>query len=235
MTYYFLGDDNMYVTIPFEKEIEFSSNISEITKISLEHDYNLNDGVVLGNFYVFGEYKTHPVSVNTEEFKYTLPFSVELDEKIKEDTLEFNIEDFNYTVMDNRLNVNIEYSLKAEKNEDLFRPVNEDELEGELSYIDEFLESEERDEKVTETSRKNEEENRENEREGEIKIDTMNVIDSVNNGDEYVTYHIHMVKENETIESISKEYKISLETMNEYNNIDSLNVGDKLIIPEIDE
>ena len=86
----------MNIKIPFESEIEFNTNISEITKISLEHDYNVNDGVILGNFYISGEYKTHPVSVNTDRFNYTLPFTVDISEDINRDTIEFNIEDFTY-------------------------------------------------------------------------------------------------------------------------------------------
>ena len=132
----------MFIKIPFESNIEFKTNISEITKMSLEHDFNVNDGVVLGNFYISGEYKVHEVSINRDLFNYTLPFEVELREDILKDTLEFNIEDFSYEVIDNKtLKVNIEYSLKAEVKEELFERVNEVELESELSFIDNFLES----------------------------------------------------------------------------------------------
>ena len=34
----------MFIKILFESEIDFKSNIKEITKMSLEHDYNINDG-----------------------------------------------------------------------------------------------------------------------------------------------------------------------------------------------
>ena len=53
----------MFIKIPFESEIEFKTNISEITKMSLEHEFNVNDGVVLGNFYISGEYRVHEVSI----------------------------------------------------------------------------------------------------------------------------------------------------------------------------
>ena len=106
----------MFVKIPFESTIEFKTNIYEITKMSLEHEFNVNDGVVLGNFYISGEYRAFEVSVNKEPFKYTLPFTVELNNRILNDTLEFNIEDFSYDIVDNnKLKVNIEYSLEAEE------------------------------------------------------------------------------------------------------------------------
>ena len=44
--------------------------------MSLEHDYNVNEGVVLGNFYISGEYQVHPISINRDPFKYTLPSRV---------------------------------------------------------------------------------------------------------------------------------------------------------------
>ena len=47
----------MNLTIPFTKDIKFSSNISEILSISLEHEYTVNELGVLGNFIVSGEYK----------------------------------------------------------------------------------------------------------------------------------------------------------------------------------
>ena len=56
----------MNLIIPFTKDIKFNTNISEILSISLEHDYTINDGELLGNFTVSGEYKTHEVSVNRE-------------------------------------------------------------------------------------------------------------------------------------------------------------------------
>ncbi len=50
--------------------------------------------------------------------------------------------------------------------------------------------------------------------------------------EEYVIYHIHIVKENETIEQIISHYETSMETVKLYNEIDKIKTGDKLIIPE---
>ena len=53
---------------------------------------------------------------------------------------------------------------------------------------------------------------------------------------EYITYHIHIIKENETIEQIIKLYETNLENLKLYNDIEKIKTGDKLIIPEyIDE
>lgn len=241
----------MFIKIPFESTIEFKTNISEITKMSLEQDYNLSGSSVLGNFYISGEYKTHEVSVNKEPFKYTLPFTVEISDRIKEDSLEFNIEDFSYEVVDNnKLKINIEYSLAGEEREeleeeDLFERVNEDELETELNIIDDFLDKEDgaSDEKeetfkdnLEELLDKSEEEKEVEEDERLTKDEEKTIMETIKQSDDtFVTYHVHIVKESESFESISTIYGVPSSLVKEYNNMESLTVGDKVLIPKADE
>lgn len=242
----------MFIKIPFESEIPFKTNISEITKMSLEHDFNINDDVVLGNFYVSGEYRTHKVSVNTEKFNFTLPFSVTYREDLIKDTLEFNIEDFSYEILDNnKLKVFIEYSLKGEvKEEELFERVDESKLESELAYIDEFLENDGiiKDNSEEEINEDVKEEIKENKNE-EVKEDTTNkeeerlseseektIMETIKASDDtFVTYHIHIVRESENIESICTMYNVSKNYLSEYNNIENITIGDKILIPLVDE
>ena len=247
----------MYVKIPFESTIDFKTNIAEITKMSLEHDYNISEGLVLGNFYISGEYRPHEVSINTEPFKYTLPFTMDLREDIKKDTLEFNIEDFSYEIVDKtNLKVNIEYSLKAEANEEtVFERVNEEELNSELEYIDEFLnqekiseeekedEDERNDEKIENVVAKDDEEkeveinNKEEENTERINAESeKTIMETIKDSDDtFVTYHVHVVKENETLETIANFYSVPSSIITEYNNFDSVSTGDKVLIPKIDE
>lgn len=232
----------MDILIPFEKEIDFKTNIAEITKISLEEDYSISNMEVLGNFYISGEYKVNDISVNTNEFSYTLPFSVELTNNIKEDTLEFNIEDFNYEIDGTKLKVNIEYSVKGEKEEKEieFEQIDEDELDEELAFItrsdtEERNDLEVSNEEVESIIENNDievsnDKNEVIERNEEI-IKTNEVISNINKEDTYVTYHVHIVKEEENEETICKLYNISNSTLKEYNNYEILNIGDKLIIP----
>ena len=245
----------MFIKIPFESEIKFKTNISEITKMSLEHEFNINDEIVLGNFYISGEYKTHEVSVNTEPFNYTLPFSVTYREDLIRESLEFNIEDFSYEIINNNtLKVNIEYSLKGEvKEEELFERVDELELESELAYIDNFLDNEgkiEYEEEVkeirNESNNLKDQEISVNIKNEETKLDEVEerlsekeektIMETIKNSDDtFVTYHIHIVKESETLESICNMYKVNSNYLGEYNNIDNISVGDKILIPKIDE
>ena len=70
----------MNCIIPYTKEIPFNSKIKEITSISLEHEMSINEGEILGNFIISGEYKAHELSVNKESFEHVLPFSIDLTE-----------------------------------------------------------------------------------------------------------------------------------------------------------
>ena len=47
----------------------------------------------------------------------------------------------------------------------------------------------------------------------------------------YVTYRVYKVEENDTIDSILEKYKITKEMLADYNNIENITKGDKLIIP----
>jgi len=246
----------MFIKIPFESIIDFKTNISEITKMSLEHEFNVNDGVVLGNFYVSGEYRVHEVSINTEPFNYTLPFTVELRDDIKEDTLEFNIEDFYYDILDKKLKINVEYSLQAERKEDLFERVDESKLDSELSFIDNFLDEEEqnkdevKDEIVLELPKEKCEDNSFKEDSKPSKVEVANekdsdriskeeektIMDTIKSSDDtFVTYHIHILKESETIENVCAMYGVANGLVSEYNNLEGLTVGDKILIPKVDE
>lgn len=221
----------MNLTIPFTKDIKFSSNISEILSISLEHEYTVNELGVLGNFIVSGEYKTHEVSVNKENFEKVLPFSVDLTTKIDTDSLDFAIEDFTYELKDkNTLKVNIEYSIKANPlKEEVFESVEEtnETLEDMLDNID-LEEKEERNDLVIDE--KKEERDTVSEEEKETVISS-----TLEKEESFITYNIHIMQSNDTIENICAKYNTNTSILEEYNDISKVSVGDKIIIPEINE
>ncbi len=231
----------MNCIIPFTKEIKFKTNIAEILSISLEHEYTLNDDELLGNFIITGDYKSHEVSVNREAFEYVLPFSVNLTNPLEEDSLDFAIEDFTYDVVDNNtLKVNIEYSVKGEERkttEEVFEEVSEEENNEANAILEERIENpileneevqdEERDIEIEEEK----EEVKENiTNEENVILDTLTTEDN-----SFVTYHIHIMKENDTIESICTKYNVSNSLLENYNDLKNINMGDKILIPEVDE
>lgn len=216
----------MNCIIPFTKDVKFKSNIAEILSVSLEHDYTANETEVLGNFTISGEYKVHEVSVNKEHFEYVLPFSVNMTNKIDTNSVNFEVQDFTYEVIDNdTLRVNIEYSINADElkeEEPLFKQVEEPTLDNLLDEIDREVEEEPK-----------EEINEERDISDEAK-DT--ILNNINDSDDvYVTYHIHEMKETDTVESICLKYNTSDAILGEYNDLSTLSLGDKIIIPEINE
>lgn len=241
----------MNCIIPFSKDIKFKTNICEILSISLEHDYTLNDSELLGNFIVSGNYKSHEVSINKEKFELVLPFSVTLTAAIEPDTLDFNIEDFTYEIIDNNtLKVDIEYSVKGDELE-REEPIVFEKLESEDDIIENLLEefneeSEEMEEKeeIREVKEEPIIEIEDNELEVEIKEEIRDVteeeketiINEINSSDNtFVTYHIHILKENENIETVCTMYNTNTSIISEYNDITNISIGDKIIIPDIDE
>ena len=243
----------MNCIIPFTKDIKFGTSIVEITSISLEHEYTVNSSEILGNFIISGDYKSHEVSVNKEHFEYVLPFSVNLTTRIDTDSVDFAIEDFTYEITDNdTLKVNIEYSINAlesrEEEEVLKKSEEEGTLDELLDNMD--LELEERkdiNEEITEeeVSEDNLEEGdsemiteevKEENRDNEITDTEQNtVLESISKEDSFVTYHIHVMKETDTIETICAKYNTTSSLLEEYNDLNTITVGEKLIIPDVNE
>ena len=210
----------MNINIPFNIIVPFKSSIAEICSISLEHDISINDSELLGDFLITGEYKNLDINVDTIPFEHVIPFSVKLDEDIIIDTLNYEVEDFSYEIVDdNSLSVNILLHVSADKNiseEKIFNinpEVDEDER---LSVF-----TEEKQENVS-----NEE---------KISDNNTDLIKTSELKEDYITYHIHIAKINETIDSISADYKIEKEKILELNDISSVQVGDKIIIPDLNE
>ena len=227
----------MNLIIPFTKEICFNTNVSEILSISLEHDYTVNEGELLGNFTVSGEYKTHEVSVNREKFESVLPFSVELTSRVDADSIDLEIEDFTYELVDNNtLKVNIEYLVNADeiKENDNFESL----LDNAISEIDNMeLPLEETREEIAYECEEASANNSDIREEKEIlEEDKEIVMDSIKSADEtFVTYHIHIMKENDTIETVCTKYNTTENILNEYNDLSTLTIGEKIVIPDIDE
>ncbi len=232
----------MQSIVPYTKEIQFKSRIFEICSISLEHEINPGDTEITGNFIISGEYKSHEVSVNKEEFNYKLPFHLEVTDTIDKNSIQFEITDFNYQVVnEDTLKVDIEFQvsattiepvrieereaiseIKKEVIEDIDDLFHEEEIVS--APIEERIEVEEKEETPETIEERLEEE------QAEVVLDS-----AIEKEDEYMTYHIHIVSETDTLESLIATYETDIDTLKEYNQMDSLNIGDKIIIPSKDE
>lgn len=218
----------MKKTVPFKKELTFNSNLAEITSIALDHNLELQDRTVKGELEISGSYKMNDVSINTEEFKYSIPVSIELSDRYDVNDLTIDIEDFYYEIIDsNVLSVNVEIALDNLKEVPL-EPVLERNDGQQIDQIEEEKQEEaipipvEVETPATKL---------------ETRIDASEVKTLFDSFDEsletYATYKVCIVKEADTIESICIRYGITREILDQYNDTNDIKIGDKLIIPSL--
>ncbi|MBQ7790327.1 MAG: LysM peptidoglycan-binding domain-containing protein [Bacilli bacterium] len=219
--------------IPLKKDIIFKTRIGEITSISLEHDYKINNDIVEGFVEVSGSYKMTEASVNYEEFLYTIPFSIALSKKIKEESLKIEIDDFKYKFNKDVLSVNIELLLSCEEmKEEVFNMEEffekKDDVVNDIEFIDIDNNIEIKDNEI-------EIENKDIEiKDNDIEIN--NITNNIINEDKkYYKYKVYIVRQNDTIDSICNKYNVNINDIKEYNDISNINIGDKLVIPYVNE
>lgn len=247
--------ENMHI----EKELLFKNNIKDITSISLDSDYKIEGKKIIGNFIIDGEYKIHEVSVNKEKFDFKIPFNYELEDDIDNDSVKVDIVNFIYDYKKDELIVNIDYEITGDKKNILLFD-NEESLDEFLSKrevevvdtriddIKEKINEVEKDEERKSTDKiedkelidvKQElslEDTRNNKEESDVERDNIKSLDIVNtinnnNNNSFITYKIYKLHENETLESIVIKYHTTIDDLKEYNDLNSLSVGDKIIIP----
>lgn len=198
--------------ISFEKELSFKSPLNEIISISLEHDLEMKSNIVSGVLTLSGEYKS---DTNTP-FKKELPVDISISNNYDTTSATLEIDDFYYKVENNSLIVNIDICVgNLEEREELVS-VREVSVEKQMEKeIEEFLEE-------SEIIEENLQENR---------VETVNIFDNIEDSETFKSYTVYIVREEDTIESIVQKYSVDKEALAEYNEIDELKLGDKLIIP----
>ena len=214
----------MNLIIPFEKKVKFSGPVKEICSISLEHEITKNEGEILGNFLVSGTYKEYELSVNKQDFNFTLPFSVDISNRIDLSSIEFSIDNFTYNLDNDELDIKIDYVVEGTEMKEEVAFEKAPESPSIESLLDERKEPQE------ETIEEKETKDEESERIDKEKI--TNVVTSMmDTEDDFMTYHIHIVKKDETLEMICEHYHISLDEITKINNISTVEENDKLLIP----
>ena len=118
-----------------EKQLLFKNNIKDITSISLDSDYKIENQEIVGNFLISGDYKIHELSVNREEFNFKVPFKHSFENDIDSSSIKLEIRNFEYDYNKDELIVNIEYDITGDRKDIL---VFDDE-----ETLDEFLNSRE--------------------------------------------------------------------------------------------
>lgn len=181
---------NIKKIVPFKKDILFDTDIYEITSISLDHEFKVEENIVSGKFIISGLYK-EAADKTPVSYKNVLPFSVDFDKSYIMDNALVDIDDFNYETDKNILKVSIDVSVdNVEKStEEIKRCIEEEETPPKKS------------EKLADTD------------------------------SDYKSYTVYIVRDGDTIEGIMKQYSVSRDEIEEYNDISNIKTGDKIIIP----
>ena len=216
--------------IPLKKDIIFKTKVAEVTSINLEHDYKILDDMVEGTVYLSGSYKMTEASVIEEDFVYNIPFSIAISKRIDKDTIKIDIDDFKYEVIKDVMKIDISLELTCNELEIKEEIKEEKELKIEDNitnidfdnYMDDYFKDESKDIKIEEDTSTNIENN--------INNLTQNII---NNENKYYTYKVYIVREGDTIDTICNKYNVKIEDLIDYNDIDNISIGDKVIIPYI--
>lgn len=246
--------------VNIEKEIAFKTMLGDITSISLEEDLSfINDSEIEGNLIVSGTYRMTEASTLEEEFNYKVPVEIMLTSNLDEDKRKVAINNFTYKIVNEEaLLINVELLIEGLEKIELEEDTSDFETE-KIDDID-TLEEESLTEEVRGDSDMNEDvevlstdlddntlpdfstvdhvdkdtdiTNTDITNNNESK-EVMNSIFTAfaNTEETYASYSVYILRENEILDDVISKYKITKEDLEEYNDLDNLRVGSKLIIP----
>lgn len=254
----------MKKVIPFEKELEFSSMVSDITSISLDHSLKFIDrSEISGSFDISGTYKMTEASTLEEQFSFNVPFEISLTERFDLDQANISIDDFHYEIVnEDILKCNIDVLIEG---------IEEVEIEDVVEQLDEEIDQEEdlvQEEKVEieqleEVEFPIEEElvrecdgDKIEDKEKEIPMkEQKEIIDEENvekteeqtkennnhisslfesfasSEETFTTYSVYIMRQDDSLDQIMDKYKVTKEQLSDYNDLSSIEIGSKIIIP----
>ncbi len=212
--------------VSFTKEIDFNSNIDKITSISIEHTISLDkDSIVKGDLIISGTYKINQVTQIDTPFSYKIPIDIVLGTKYDLSNMTIDIDNFTYDIVDNnKLKIDVDLIL------DKLELKEKDEI---IDVNDLFLEKEEEKELVVPEKKEEISQESIKEEKEETNESLFSNIDGTN--ESYSTYSIYIIGDDDSIESIMDKYKVSRKELEEYNNLNDLKKGTKIIIPSSNE
>ena len=249
--------------ISFEKEIPFKTMIGEVESIALEHTLTFqDDSSIQGDFIVSGTYKITKDTQTSLDFSYKVPVDIVLTTPLDDDR-EVEIDHFTYEILDEEaLLVHIDLAVMGREKIDILEEdevlkeqekiIEKIETEKEepmedshFAFQKDFVLDKEEGKKEVELFKedtrkeKNEEKNKEETLKTISQEDTSKeVMHSIfsafkDTEETFSTYSIYILRENDTLDEVLNRYGVTKEEISEYNQLDDLKVGSKLILPTV--
>lgn len=229
----------MKETIEFKKDCMLKTYVSSISDITLSHDYKILEDTIEGYFDVAGSYKATMSSVETEDFFYTIPFTIALSSLIDKDSINLSIHDFSYEtekdVLHLKMVLDMEYTkLPEEVNNEEIEETEENEMEEVNDVINDYINEKDllspkdfHDEVMLDKTATIKETN------NEITENNMKTIFNNVTEEEFSKFKVYIMREEDTLDSILLKYNVKMDEITEYNDVENIHVGDKIIIPII--
>jgi len=200
--------------VPFTKNISFDTNVDEVTSISLDkRDLETKDNNISGVFDLYLEYKENDVSVDTLKYNTSIPFDINIGDRYILDNVKVDIDDFYYDIDGNDVVLHIDVLVDNLEEDDRVIeekvPIHVEEVIDKIDDREVFEEENEIIEDVT--------------------FPIYETFDP--KSETYVTYNVHIVREDDTIDSICNKYGVTKEDLSNYNDISTIKMGDKLVVP----
>ncbi len=189
-----------------KKIIPFTKDLTFINDIYEINSISLEQNFKAEDNEIKGEFiingeYTKNIIEEKEPFVFNIPFNAIIDYDFDKDKVIVDIDDFNYKIKDSNI-------LEININLLIDNIVKIEELVDDTKELEELKINEERNDEVT------------------------SIFDNFSDKDDkYVTYNVHIYRENDDINKIITNYKTSKEELEKYNELDKITIGSKIIIP----
>lgn len=238
--------------VPFSKDLMFKTKIGEITSIMVDHTLKLDNQFISGEFIIDGTYKMQESSELEEKFNYKIPVDIAIDSKYDTTKCTISIDEFTYEIINEEcLKVYISVMLDDLDIKDIDDPVETIKIDSldrdyeEINNLDEL--NEDKFEVETDLNDTLNKKSINDSTINNIKVSIDNkikvnnkelgseLLDNLSNEKEYSIYRVYTVKDDDTVDLILEKFNVTRDILEEYNDLDNLVVGSKVIIPSIDE
>ena len=227
--------------INYKEKILLEHSINELLLINI--DDKLHQTKECDYLKVNGEIKiSGEVNTNEGRKNFNHPIIVDIllsNEQLTDEQVKVSIDDFNYSIEDKTININLIMKIDGLKEMDAYFPAQEDQIDFQVEDNENIIdiENEERIDVIESTidetdSIINEEVIYEDNIIKEEHYSLLNQVFRNKSVKKEMSYFFHVVKNESTYEDIANQYNLDLELLKSSNNNDDIYIGKLIYIPK---